>query len=118
MIEFQNVGRNASMQPYSRSLKFNIIILVLTFSAVVLMLLALLWPKQPSSNSVSADFTQYTAKSVGNQVVIYETGRSEPVLLTGIDIRTLPEADRQALAVGIGLQDATALAHLLEDYDA
>ena len=52
------------MQPYSRSLKFNIIILVLTFSAIVLMLLALLWPKQPSSNSVSADFTQYTEKAL------------------------------------------------------
>ena len=106
------------MQPYNRSLKFNIAILVLTFSAVILMLLALLWPKQSSSSSVSADLTQYTAKSVGNQVVIYETGRSDPVLMTGIDIRTLPEADRQALADGIRLQDATALAHLLEDYDA
>ena len=40
------------------------------------------------------------------------------LLMTGVDIRTLPQADQEALAEGIPLQDATALAHLLEDYDA
>ena len=106
------------MQPHNRSLGFNILVLSLTFLAVTFLLLALLWPKAPTSSNVSADLTQYIAKSVGYQVVIYQTGRSDPVLMTGVDIRTLPQADQEALAEGIPLQDATALAHLLEDYDA
>ena len=92
------------MQPHNRSLGFNILVLSLTFLAVTFLLLALLWPKAPASSNVSADLTQYIAKSV--------------VLMTGVDIRTLPQADQEALAEGIPLQDATALAHLLEDYDA
>ena len=107
------------MQTHYRSRGFNIFVLTLTFIAVIFLLLALLWPEPSvSSNPVSGDITQYTAKSVGYQVVIYQTGSSDPVMLTGIDIRTLPEADQQALSKGIPLQDATALAHLLEDYDA
>ena len=38
--------------------------------------------------------------------------------MTGIDIRTLPPTDQQALSQGIALRDATEIAHLLEDYDA
>lgn len=105
------------MQTHNRSQGFNILVLTLTFLAVLFILLALLWPKPAvSNNPVTRE--QYTAKSVGYQVVIYQTGNSEPVMLTGIDIRTLPQADQQALSQGIPLQDATALAHLLEDYDA
>ena len=40
----------------------------------------------------------------------------ETVLRTAIDTRTLPEADREALADGIVLEDELALARLLEDY--
>ena len=40
----------------------------------------------------------------------------ETVLRTAIDVRTLPAADREALADGIVLADAEALARLLEDY--
>lgn len=108
------------MQTQHRSIGFYTVILLLTFSSVVLLFLSLLLPKSaPSTTSpASADLSQYTAKSVGNQVVIYQTGSSEPIMLTGIDIRTLPDADRQALASGIALRNATELAHLLEDYDA
>lgn len=105
------------MQTHNRSQGFNILVLTLTFLAVLFILLALLWPKPAVSNN-PVPVEQYTAKSVGYQVVIYQTGNSEPVMLTGIDIRTLPQADQQALSQGIPLQDATALAHLLEDYDA
>lgn len=106
------------MESHNRSIWFNALVIGLTFFAVILLLLALLWPENSVSSEASADLTQYTAKSVGYQVVIYQTGHREPVLMTGIDIRTLPQADQAALSEGIPLQDAVALAHLLEDYDA
>lgn len=105
------------MQIHNRSLGFHIIILSLTFVAVILLLFSLLWPK-PLVPSTPLPETRYTAKSVGHQVVIYQNGRSDPVLMTGIDIRTLPPTDQEALEQGISLRDATELAHLLEDYDA
>ena len=40
----------------------------------------------------------------------------EVVLRTEIDTRTLPAADREALADGIVLTDAASLTKLLEDY--
>ncbi len=105
------------MQIHNRSLGFNIVILSLTFLAVILLLFSLLWPK-PIASSTPLPENLYTAKSVGHQVVIYQSGRPEPIMMTGIDIRTLPPVDQQALSEGISLRDATALAHLLEDYDA
>lgn len=105
------------MQIHNRSLGFHIVILSLTFVAVILLLLSLLWPKPVASNTPLPE-TLYTAKSVGHQVVIYENGRSDPVLITGIDIRTLPVTDQEALSQGISLRDAIELAHLLEDYDS
>lgn len=105
------------MQIQGRSRGFYILVLSLTFGSVILLLLTLLWPKPKVPNNPAIQ-AQYTARSVGNQVVIYQAGASEPVMLTGIDIRTLPDADRQALEQGIALRDAIDLAHLLEDYDA
>ncbi len=105
------------MRIRNRSLGFNIVILSLTFLAVILLLFSLLWPKSTPANSTLPE-NLYTAKSVGHQVVIYQNGRADPVMMTGIDIRTLPPVDQQALSEGISLRDATALAHLLEDYDA
>lgn len=105
------------MQIHNRSLGFHIIIVSLTFLAVILLLFSLLCPSPPASGTPLPE-TRYTAKSVGHQVVIYQNGRSDPVMMTGIDIRTLPPTDRQALSQGIALRDATEIAHLLEDYDA
>lgn len=105
------------MQIQNRSMGFHIIILSLTFLSVILLLFSLLWPK-PLPSSAPLPEMPYTAKSVGHQVVIYQTGRSDPILMTGIDIRTLPPTDQQALSQGISLRDATEIAHLLEDYDA
>lgn len=109
------------MLPKIRNSFYNISILCLTFGAVIFLLLALLTPRTPLPAVAPANAetvqAQYTARAVGNQVVIYRTGRSEPAMMTEIDIRTLPDADQEALAEGIALADATALAHLLEDYD-
>ena len=50
----------------------------------------------------------------GGRLVISHDG--EVVMRTDIDTRALPAADREALADGIVLADAEALAKLLEDY--
>ena len=44
--------------------------------------------------------------------------RRPSVLRTGIDTRTLPSAEQQALADGITLDNAEELARLLENYSS
>ena len=56
----------------------------------------------------------YIAQSVSDRQVVSRGG--EIVLRTEIDVRTLPAADREALADGVVLPDAASLARLLEDY--
>ena len=56
----------------------------------------------------------YIAQSVSDRLVVSRGG--EIVLRTEIDVRTLPAADREALADGVVLPDAASLARLLEDY--
>lgn len=69
----------------------------------------------PEAVPVSASVeTPYIAQSEGDRLVVAHGG--EIVLRTAIDVRTLPAADREALADGIVLADAEALARLLEDY--
>lgn len=58
----------------------------------------------------------YYAALSDNHIVIYLNGRAEPVLVTDIDARTLPDADREQLAQGIPLPDAASVNQLLEDY--
>ena len=56
----------------------------------------------------------YVAQIEDNLLVVSHGG--EVVLRTEIDTRTLPAADREALADGIVLTDAASLTKLLEDY--
>ena len=56
----------------------------------------------------------YIAQSVSDRLVVSRGG--EIVLRTEIDVRTLPAADREALADGVVLPDAASLARLLVDY--
>ena len=56
----------------------------------------------------------YVAQSEDGRLIVSRGG--ETVLRTAIDVRTLPAADREALADGVVLADAEALARLLEDY--
>lgn len=58
----------------------------------------------------------YYATLVDHQIVIYLNGRAEPVLITEIDARTLPDADRELLENGIPLENAADVNRLLEDY--
>lgn len=58
----------------------------------------------------------YYATLSNNHVVIYLNGQPEPVLITEIDARTLPDADREQLEQGIQLANAADVNQLLEDY--
>lgn len=64
--------------------------------------------------TVLAETAPYLAVSEENRLVIYRGG--EAVIRTEVDTRSLPAADREALSAGVTLEDAEALAHLLEDY--
>ena len=68
-------------------------------------------PAVPASAAIS-----YTVQSENDRLVIRQSDGS--VLRTGIDTRTLPSAEQQALADGITLDNAEELAHLLENYSS
>ena len=68
-------------------------------------------PAVPASAAIS-----YTVQSENDRLVIRQSDRS--VLRTGIDTRTLPSAEQQALADGITLDNAEELARLLENYSS
>ena len=68
-------------------------------------------PAVPASASVT-----YTVQWQTDRIVIRQSDGS--VLRTGIDTRTLPSAEQQALADGITLDNAEELARLLENYSS
>lgn len=69
-----------------------------------------------SPAAATAETPSYYAALVNDHVVIYVTGRSDPVLVTEIDARALPDADRKLLADGLPLESAADVNRLLEDY--
>ena len=68
-------------------------------------------PAVPASAAIS-----YTVQSENDRLVIRQSDGS--VLRTGIDTRTLPSAEQQALADGITPDNAEELARLLENYSS
>ena len=68
----------------------------------------------PAAVPVSVSEAPSVAQIEDNLLVVSHGG--EVVLRTEIDTRTLPAADREALADGIVLTDAASLTKLLEDY--
>ena len=79
--------------------------------SIVLAGRALSAPAVPASAAIS-----YTVQSENDRLVIRQSDGS--VLRTGIDTRTLPSAEQQALADGITLDNAEELARLLENYSS
>lgn len=90
-------------------------ILIIACMALAHMLLPR--PSQPV-NAPAAEpvATPYVAITLDNQIAIFVQGSETPLLITDIDVRALPSADREALSAGVTLQDDAALARLLEDY--
>ena len=73
-------------------------------------------PASRASAAATAETPSYYAALLNDHVVIYVTGRPEPVLVTEIDARSLPDADRKLLEDGLPLEDAADVNRLLEDY--
>lgn len=76
-------------------------------------------PKTQTTAAPASDESSiitYYATVIGNYVVIYKDGDTEPMMTTDIDVRTLPEADKKLLNQGIILSDETAISNFLEDY--
>lgn len=71
---------------------------------------------EPAAAQTAGSAPSYYAALVEEHVVIYLNGRPEPVLVTEIDARALPDADRALLADGIPLESAADVNQLLEDY--
>lgn len=69
-------------------------------------------PQAAAASAVQAG--PYTAFVEDGRLAVSQGG--ETVLRTGIDVRSLPQSDREALSRGVVLPDAAALARLLEDY--
>lgn len=98
-----------------RALAFGGAALAFVFSLWLLAASQTQMPAEPVSAAAVSEAGYYAALS-GNQVAIYLNGRAEPVLITDIDARTLPDADRERLAEGIPLDGAADVNRLLEDY--
>ncbi len=92
-----------------------ILLLMLLFAPQIEPAVQVSQPVNPVSIAVEAASPFY-AKTQDNRMVIFQEGHAAPILVTEIDVRTLPVADQQALAEGIGLADQIAVERLLEDY--
>ena len=66
--------------------------------------------------AVRADAAEFMLKGSGRYVAVYEkAGSREPVLVTGIELRCLREADRAMIEAGIPVISRRELLLLLED---
>lgn len=73
-------------------------------------------PSPARTAAAASASPSYYAGLSDNRVVIYVNGKAEPVLVTDIDVRTLPDTDRRQLAKGIPLANTADVNRLLEDY--
>ena len=94
-------------------------LIALTVSGIALALSLFVLTGAPAETqpAIAGTAPSYYAALVGQHVAIYLTGRAEPVLITEIDVRTLPDADREMLEKGLPLATADDVSRLLEDYD-
>ncbi len=116
MTNFYSNYNPAATRRARRRILISITVLTIACMALVHAVLPSSSIPLSSTTQAVATSTRYLAKAQGTQVAIYVTGSDTPAFLTDIDVRTLPQADREALAQGIALASEEALAHLLEDY--
>lgn len=104
--------------------RINLCAALAAFACAIWLLIAVFLPAAPSdpaavaaaSGSTDVSRPRYYAALEGTQVAIYLPGQDAAVLVTEIDMRTLPDADQQALSEGIPLDGMDAVNQLLEDY--
>lgn len=60
----------------------------------------------------------YMLREYGGIIGVFSAGGSEPISVIDVDVRTLPEADRRALASGVFAADEDELNRRIEDYSS
>jgi len=59
---------------------------------------------------------QFVIRSLGGYLAVYGRDCAEPLTVTDIELSSLPDADREAIAEGLPVRDRTELLTLLEDF--
>ena len=86
---------------------------VLTFAAPHL---AKKTGKEPAPVSSEVTVTDgYMLREYDGKIGIFKVGKDEPLSVISVDLRTLPETDRDALADGIYAADDEELSSRIED---
>jgi len=85
------------------------------WAALLVLLGLLLWPKERETESVIMEESPYTLREYEGCVAIYCSGETLPGTVTDIEVRLLPERDREQLQSGLGAADMQELSRLLED---
>ncbi|MBR5941774.1 MAG: hypothetical protein IKZ81_00335 [Clostridia bacterium] len=73
---------------------------------------------EPETASTEAPAGGYVLREYEGAIGVFASGSSVPVSVIDVDVRTLPEADRAALANGIFAADEDELNRRIEDYSS
>lgn len=69
-----------------------------------------------ASSPITPATQRYTLKEYQGNLAVYLEGVDQPFRITDVDVRTLPQMDREALSDGIEANGIDELNRLLEDY--
>ncbi len=85
--------------------------------ALTLLTAGALLPRAHSAEvpEAAAPESTYVLREYDGRIAVYCGRHAEPAAVTDIEVRLLPEPDRQALSRGIGAEDPRSLCMLLED---
>lgn len=68
------------------------------------------------SASLEQKNERYVIKEYQKRLAVFEAGKDEPMMITGVFISELPKADRELMKTGISAYSRRELDRLLEDY--
>ena len=75
--------------------------------------------KDPEPASSELSITDgYLLREYDGMIGVFEVGKDEPLSVIRVDLRTLPETDRNALARGIYAADDEELSSRIEDFSS
>ena len=75
-------------------------------------------PSLPSYRSETPEKIGYILREYNGKIGVFTESGEEPISVINFDIRTLPETERVALAIGIRISTEEALNEKLEDYSS
>jgi len=72
----------------------------------------------PSYHSEEPEKLGYTLREHAGKIGVFKNGETLPISVLEVDIRTLPESERVALAHGIHVTSEEELSKRIEDYSS